>query len=268
MSATYVIGDIHGHYAKLVRLLRDAALIDEHLNWQGGTTALWFVGDFFDRGPDGIGAVELVMRLQEQARTAGGSVRSLLGNHDLLLLAAYRFGSHQSLIESAHQTGDKIATGDVDMFTAGWLRNGGALSDMVRLKRRHVAWLSQLPALAHEGDKLLAHADALLYLRCGRSVPEVNDYFRSLTSDDDRLLWNRVLDAFSEHQAFMKTGGTQRARHFLDTFGGSQLIHGHTPINKGTNDNVTEALVYADGLCVNVDAGMYLGSDGFIHALK
>ena len=267
MSAVNVIGDIHGHHTKLVRLLKKAALIDDQLNWQGGTTTLWFMGDFFDRGPDGIGSVELVMRLQAQAEDAGGKVEALLGNHDLLLLAAYRFGSHKSLIAAAHQANERLTTKEVDMFTAGWLRNGGTLSDMVRLKRKHIQWLSERPALAQEGDKLLAHADSLLYLRCGQSVEEVNQYFRNLFQDSNMLTWNRLLDAFSEHEAFMKTRGVQRARHFLDTFGSSQLIHGHTPIRNLTGKEALEALVYAGGLCVNVDGGLYLGGDGFIYTL-
>lgn len=31
--------------------------------------------------------------------------------------------------------------------------------------------------------------------------------------------------------------------------------------------SVTEALIYADGLAVNVDAGMYRGSNGFVYEL-
>ena len=51
------------------------------------------MGDLVDHGPDGIGAVELVMRLQQQAARTGGRVQVLLGNHDMLLLAAHRFGT-------------------------------------------------------------------------------------------------------------------------------------------------------------------------------
>ncbi|HJT57830.1 MAG TPA: metallophosphoesterase, partial [Ktedonobacteraceae bacterium] len=95
-SRIYVIGDIHGQFEKLTSLLRNAELVDDSLSWIGGTAKLWFMGDFFDRGPDGVAAVDLVMRLQQEAQIAGGRVESLLGNHEVLILAAQRFGEQSA----------------------------------------------------------------------------------------------------------------------------------------------------------------------------
>jgi hypothetical protein len=80
----YVIGDIHGQLQKLTKLLRDARLIDSSLAWSGGNATIWFMGDFVDRGPDGIAVIDLVMRLQQEAARAGGSICSILGNHEML----------------------------------------------------------------------------------------------------------------------------------------------------------------------------------------
>jgi hypothetical protein len=267
VSAVYVIGDIHGQYDKLVALLRYAKLADEQINWCGGSATLWFMGDFFDRGPNGIGAVDLVMQLQVQAASAGGAVKVLLGNHDLLLLAAHEFGNYQPLLLRAHQSGQEVPIEAVDLFTAGWLRNGGELSDLVRLNRKHIRWFSTLPAMAHEQGKLLAHADSTLYQRYGDSVEQVNQFFHSLFQNGSTDNWSKVLDAFSEHEAFVASNGQQRAALFLKIFGGNQLIHGHTPIDKITHQTATEALVYAGGLCVNVDGGMSRGGDGFVYRL-
>ena len=78
MSAVHVIGDVHGQLEKLRDLLRGAELIrkdkDQNETWSGGDSTLWLMGDLVDHGPDGIGAVELVMRLQQQAAWAGGRV--------------------------------------------------------------------------------------------------------------------------------------------------------------------------------------------------
>ena len=81
----YIIGDVHGHLKKLVKLLQDAQLIDAEHSWKASTAMLWFMGDFVDRGPDGIAVLDLVMRLQTEAAAAGGSVASLLGNHEMML---------------------------------------------------------------------------------------------------------------------------------------------------------------------------------------
>ena len=77
----YIVGDIHGQYEQLVGLLRGERLVDERLDWAGGAALLWFIGDFFDRGPCGVASVDLVMRLQAQAEQVDGCVRALLGNH-------------------------------------------------------------------------------------------------------------------------------------------------------------------------------------------
>ena len=52
MSATYLIGDAHGDFTRLVALLREAGLIDAGLRWLGGASHLWFLGDYVDRGDD------------------------------------------------------------------------------------------------------------------------------------------------------------------------------------------------------------------------
>ena len=268
MSAVYVIGDIHGQYDKLVALLKNANFVDSQNNWSGGSKTLWFLGDFFDRGPNGIGAVDLVMRLQAQAAHAGGAVKALLGNHDLLLLAAHEFGNYQPLLLRAYHTGQDVPIEAVDLFTAGWLRNGGEIADLVRLNRKHVRWFSSLPALAHEQGKLLAHADSTLYQRYGDTIEQVNQYFQRLFQNGTAEDWSKVLDAFSEHEAFTGSDGQKRVALFLKMFGGDQLIHGHTPIDKITGEIATQALVYAGGRCVNVDGGMHRGGDGFVYALK
>jgi hypothetical protein len=267
MSAVYVIGDVHGQYDKLARLLKNARLVDDDLRWTGGDAHLWFVGDFVDRGPDGIGVIELVMQLQNQAARAGGTVQALLGNHDLLLLSVYRFGKSRSLVIDAHYTGEKVELGTADFFTANWLRNGGAPADLARMTGKHAAWLSHLPAMARAGDKLLIHADALLYMRNGSSVDEVNRSFRQILEGDDVDLWDIMLDAFGEHRAFLSSSGAQRAARFLRIFDAAQIIHGHTPISKLDGQDASRPLVYANGRCVNVDGGMYLGGAGFVYQL-
>jgi hypothetical protein len=81
-----VIGDVHGSYDKFVILLKGTGLVDENLSWTGGNAHLVMVGDLVDRGKNDRGVVELVMRLQNEASSAGGQVHALLGNHDVMVL--------------------------------------------------------------------------------------------------------------------------------------------------------------------------------------
>jgi hypothetical protein len=258
MSAVHVTGDVHGHVAKLRDLLRRAKLIDDEANWTGGDSRLWFVGDLVNHGPDGIGAIELVMRLEAQAAKTGGSVATLLGNHDVLLLAAAKLGNQE-------------APGSGKTFRTIWEGSGGVAQDLERLTDEHVAWLGTRPLMAREGGHLLLHADAPFYARFGGSIAETNDAIAGLLCGDDATRWARLLEAFGEHGAFVATvGGNSEADAFLRRFGGEQIVHGHTPISKMTGqpaEAVTEPLLYAGGRCLDVDAGMYLGGPGFVCCL-
>ncbi len=253
----YIIGDVHGHLKKLAKLLQDAQLIDAEHSWKASTAMLWFMGDFVDRGPDGIAVLDLVMRLQTEAATAGGSVSSLLGNHEMLLLAAYRFG--------------RRSTGLGSNFLTRWKQNGGNRKDISSLTLRHLDWMTHLPAMALVDDYLFMHADAPFYINCGRTVDEVNAFFNKLLSRSDALAWEEMLEEFARRGAFMyATTGEEFARRFLRVFGGRQLVHGHTPISSMLHcrpAKVDGPWIYAGGQCVNVDGGMSLGGSGFVYQL-
>jgi hypothetical protein len=259
MSATYLIGDIHGHLDTLLGLLRGADLIGPDRTWTGDDSTLWLMGDLCDRGPDGIAVIDLVMRLQTEAEAAGGMADSLLGNHDVLLLAADRFGRNQN-DRQGH------------LFYSGWKRNGGDDRDLQWLCSEHVHWLSTRPAMALQDDVLLLHADSPLYLRYGSSISAVNRALADLLHGSDALRWHELLSAFSEHKSFLAaSGGEERAAEVLRQFGGSRLVHGHSPISNITRQDpatVLEPLVYAHGRCTDIDGGIYLGGPGFVKLLK
>lgn len=257
INPTYVIGDIHGSLRSLHKLLEHAQLIDHHHNWIGGRSNLWFIGDLVDRGHDSIGVIDLVMRLQGEAQAAGGSVNSLLGNHEVLFLAAYQFG--------------RRSTGLSSNFITKWRRNGGNKDDLKKLTKQHIEWLTGLPAMAQIGDTLLQHADATFYNHYGNSVDEVNANLRQLLRKSNTLSWDELLEEFSKRGVFQHhLVGNEIVDRFLTLYKSKRLIHGHTPINLILGESakkVTEALVYADGRCINVDGGIYLGGSGFLYPL-
>jgi hypothetical protein len=259
VDTVYVVGDLHGCYVQAVDLLQKSQLIDADLTWSARDATVCFVGDYVDHGPDGIGCIDLVMRLQREAALAGGQVIALLGNHEPMLLAAHRFGDQLNPLLG--QT-----------FADQWREKNGMPRDLAQLTPAHVAWLARLPAMSLVADRLLIHADALFYTRYGHTVADVNRVIRTLLEGDDPAAWAQLIEQFSEHHAFRDDEGGNResARHLRHTFGGRQIIHGHTPLCKVLNQpmtEITQPLVYADGLCVNVDHGLYLDGPGFVYQL-
>ena len=85
-SRVVAFADVHGAYDDWVALLRELKVLDNDLNWSGGNTHLVSVGDLIDRGPGSRDVVELLMKLDRQAESAGGAVHMTLGNHEVMVM--------------------------------------------------------------------------------------------------------------------------------------------------------------------------------------
>ena len=74
-----IIGDIHGHSEPLVKLLADLGYTDRggaYRSPEPNRMAI-FLGDIIDRGPDQLGSIDIVRRMQD-----AGSAYCLMGNHE------------------------------------------------------------------------------------------------------------------------------------------------------------------------------------------
>ena len=78
------IGDVHGDLSALKGALKLAGLADEQGTWSGGKAVLVQTGDLLDRGDDEDEIMDLLHKLREGARAAGGDVVLLLGNHEAM----------------------------------------------------------------------------------------------------------------------------------------------------------------------------------------
>ena len=126
------IGDIHGAYDGFVGILQSAGLIDGKRQWSGGNAVLVQTGDVFDRGSGVREALDLLMRLEDEAKRAGGRVDSLLGNHEMMnLLAEYRDASPSAYTAFADARSDD--------------RQRRAYEDFVKILKRRSAKPADIP---------------------------------------------------------------------------------------------------------------------------
>jgi hypothetical protein len=255
----YVVGDVHGYLDELLAALHAQGLIDAEGHWSAGTARLWFLGDFTDRGPDGIGVIDLVMQLSAEAAAAGGYCKALMGNHELLLLGAQRFGD--TPVNSAAGTAS---------FLAAWRLNGGQTTDMERLQDHHIAWMSRLDAAALADGHLLLHSDTTAYLEYGETIDAMNDAVTGILQRGDGDECWELFRKLTKRFAFRGDSGPTAARELLDTYGGQRVVHGHSPIPyllgevggeqdadaEERNPVVEGPHVYADDLAVAMDGGV------------
>jgi hypothetical protein len=164
--------------------LEEHGVIDAVESWTGRETQVWFLGDYVDRGSQGLEVVALVRQLEQDAPRAGGSVKPLLGNHELQFLAALHFGD-------AH-----LATDGGTAWRTGWLRYGGVAEELSSVDEAAVDWMTRLPLVDRDGDDLFVHSDTDAYLQLGRTVEDINAAGREILTSRDPVTWamlHRVL---------------------------------------------------------------------------
>lgn len=82
----FAVGDVHGQYEGLVKILLHANLMNIRHHWCGGHNRFVQMGDILDRGPSSLKVDALLDQLQMEAAAAGGEVVRLVGNHELELM--------------------------------------------------------------------------------------------------------------------------------------------------------------------------------------
>ena len=183
--------DVHGSYDDLAALLRRAGVIDGTDHWSAGRTRLVSLGDLLDRGADSRRVLDLLMRLQDEARKAGGAVDVVLGNHEAMnLLGDLRyvspgeyaaFAAEESATERARHREDWLATHGAESgaqfeqrFPPGYFAHADAFAPNGRYGR----WLLARPVVVAIDGTLFMHGGPSALLQ-GMSLDEINLRYRS-----------------------------------------------------------------------------------------
>jgi hypothetical protein len=238
------VGDVHGDYEQLVTVLRDALLVDADLAWSGGRAHLVQTGDRIDRGPDSRKVMDLLMRLEKEARKAGGAVHALIGNHEAMnVLGDFRYVTPQEF--AAFATPDsKTQPG----HPPGYLEYKRAFAP----KGEYGSWIVRQNAILKIGDTLFLHGG--LSPKYGDfSLADINDRVRQELRDNDpqAALMSRDPDGPLWFRGLAQ-GDPSLARSLEEVLrrnGCKRMVVGHTP---------TEGLVLPryGGRLIQIDVGL------------
>ncbi len=176
--ARWAVGDVQGCCEELEQLL-------SRIRFSSDRDRLWFVGDLVNRGPASLPALRLV-------RSLGANAVSVLGNHDLHLLAVALVGEK--------------------------LRKSDTLSEILAAPDRDalLEWLLLLP-LAHfesDYDDLLLHAGVVPQWSVPQTLQLAAEVGRSLRDNPRALLSTMYGDQPDQWQATLT--GIDRLRFTIN----------------------------------------------------
>ena len=210
VSRVVAFGDVHGAHDQMVTALESAGVVDAELNWAAGDTHLVSLGDLLDRGAHSRQTMDLLMRLQRQAKGAGGRVHVVLGNHELMNLtgdmryvaadefAAFaddedpsvREAAREAFVAAADPASGKDPSVEFDeRYPAGYFghRAGFAAAGS------YGDWLLQLPLMVVVNETAFVHG-GLPALIADQTLEEINrQYQRDL--GEIMALGGRLADA-------------------------------------------------------------------------
>jgi bis(5'-nucleosyl)-tetraphosphatase (symmetrical) len=180
--AVYAIGDVQGCYSALMKLL-------DRIDFNPERDRLWFTGDLVNRGPQSLEVLRFVKSL-------GNSALSVLGNHDLHLLAVAagvaRPGKHDTL--------DAILSAPDKMPLLQWLRARPLLHHDAVLGRTLIhagllpSWnLATAHRLAREAETLLQSEKANDFFH--HMYGDLPDHWNENLKGNDRL--RVIINAFT-----------------------------------------------------------------------
>jgi hypothetical protein len=244
------IGDLHGDLQAARRALRFAGAIDETDRWVGGDLVVVQLGDILDRGDDAMEILELLAELAEQARTGGGSIHLLNGNHELmnvkLDMRYVTVGGYLDFLpegpkDVASATAQDVVDGIGERILA--VRPGGDTA--LRFAERNV--------IAVVGETVFAHGGVLPHIAeygIGRLNQETRGWLRGDRRCPPEPLFGSDGPIWSRHYSNEPDEEDCRMLELtLDMLGAERMVVGHTV----QRDGISPA---CDGRVWRVDVGM------------
>lgn len=221
----YAIGDIHGQWQELCRVL-------DLIETDGGPEArVIFLGDYTDRGPDSRAVVDVLI----DGQAMGRNWHFIKGNHDRMFCWFMQdYPRHEAYLPVELSWLHPRLGGDTTLASYGIIFDGSSRMLNVHAEARakvpseHIAFLSALPLTYETEEVFFAHAG----IRPGVALAD---------QDEEDLLWIRK-EFHQDTQTHPKL-----------------IVHGHTPVKQaahyGNRINLDTGAGYGNPLTVAVFEG-------------
>lgn len=247
------IGDLHGDLRATRSALRLAGALGDDGRWAGGKLVVVQTGDQLDRGDDEPDIIDLLERLSEEAKAAGGALYVLNGNHEVMNVQGdFRYVTADGFRDYADGRGEAGQQPDKarDPSSERRGRASAFLPGGSAAKR-----LAKRPAVIQVGDSVFVHGGLLeshVRYGLGRINREIQAWMQSagereppaIATHQNGPLWSRVYSdgtpSSSECEALSR---------LLDSLGAKRLVMGHTIQEQGINS-------VCDGKAWRIDVGM------------
>ena len=252
----YVVGDVHGDYERLMRVLIAAGIVARRpsspdlVDWQGQGGILVFTGDLIDKWKHSVDVITLVHALQIKAQAMGGRVIALMGNHEAEFLA---------------DSGEK----KVRDFAAELVDEGLNPENIAHCQGDLGEFLCRLPFAVRVNDWFFSHAGNTN----GRSLWQLasdlqygvdqQGFETSQLVADDSILEARLGE--NPWFALEDTREQEVLTQYVEALGVAHLVQGHQPGKVVFSDGVQRksgSMFQRYGLIFLVDVGMSQGVVG------
>jgi hypothetical protein len=263
-----VIGDIHGDFNMLIKCLKIAKLIDNDYNWIGGETVVVQVGDQIDScrfiskngvsncnnitmendSPDDLNILYFMTKLHKKASKDGGSVYSLIGNHELLnSLGDLSYVSHNNLRSfDNYKTESGVIIKDGYQARHFAFAPGNEIANFLACTRKIALVI---------GSNLFVHGGVVPYIAHKYKIEDMNrlltlfllgeieqpEYFTDLfVSGKTSPLWTRIFG--------MKVNDCESLMSPLkEIYNVNKIYVGHTPqLKKGIHSQCNDSIWMTD----------------------
>jgi hypothetical protein len=244
------VGDLHGDLEAARAALRLAGAIDGEDRWIGGKLVVVQVGDQLSRGDDERPLLDLLARLEQESRGAGGALHVLIGNHELMNTSGdFRYATAAGFAAFSEFAAE-LSSEQAQALKKKERGRAAAFGPGGRYRKQ----IAERDAVVQVGDSVFAHGGLRPeHVRYGvaRVNAELRQFLRGelsappdVAAGPESPLWDRSLGAPSP-----KKRACVELAQALELLQAQRLVVGHTVQENG----ITSA---CDGMVWRIDVGL------------